>query len=103
MNATLELSKLIKKPDRFNGDKEKWRDFKMDFINMMAGVDKVFLDELRQAELLDEPIVDGENPEVRQRSISLYSILCSYTCDSAKTIGLELSESHNGFEYWRKL
>ena len=98
-----QLSKLVKKPDRFNGDKDKWRDFKSDFTNMMVGASAEYLEEMRQAEAREEAANDSQSDELRQRSIMLHSILSSYTCDGAKTIGLELADSHNGFEFWRRL
>ena len=52
-----QLTKLVKKPDRFNGDKERWRDFKSDFVNMMVGASAEYLEEMRQAEAMELSLI----------------------------------------------
>ena len=101
--ATLEISRLCRKPDVFSGNREKWCDFRMDMINYMAAASFEYLGDLTTAAAENEVLDDSGSPDLRQRSVVLYSVLCNYLSGDAKSIAATFESTHNGFELWRIL
>ena len=99
----IEISKLVKRPKAFNGNKESWRAFKNDMLNYMSTVKLQYLDDMRAASALNDIIDDNGEIGLRNRSVALYAVLYSFLENDARTIAEELEDTHNGFELWRIL
>ena len=70
--ATLEISRLCRKPDVFSGNREKWCDFRMDMTNYMAAAAIEYLNDLQVAAATNEVLEDNGSEQLRQRSVDCF-------------------------------
>ena len=71
--------------------------------NYMAATDENYPNDMRTATSMTEEAEDHNDAAIRQRSVVLYSVLCSYLTGDAKSLAMSYEDTHNGFELWRVL